>query len=476
MGGWWGALVLVVATAPRLARAQATDRDEAIRLGAWSLRPSVELRVRGEFTRAPVDSGGSVYATRAILGSASGSELPPIIARDPPVSDQWWASERARLGIGVERGPVRAQLTLQDARALGSTERALMPSAAEPALPSLAPLDAYIDVATARRTQYVRVGRQQVTWGAGRLLGEDDWSPTARSLDALVAGGRRSDVDVEVLAALLAAPGALPPAAAGELRPASSGTGAQLYGLYLVWRMGPYFNVEATSLGRIVRAPTPGWLAPSDLAVVDARVFGEGRALSWDLEGAYEFGRTVSSDRLSDRAISAWALATSVELVTRLPGELTFRLRGAYASGDAGASGTSHAFDPVLPDERTTLSPMGLYAWTNLIEGGAAVTVHLTDELRVDGGYRFAGLAEPSGRWTTSALQVVGAASHNQSHVLGHEIDAAARWQVTDGLGLRAGYGLFVFGEGAAAILRSSGRYSEPISQYGYVEVQVVAP
>lgn len=466
-----------LALAPLTALAQAPLPPDSLQLGAWSFRPLVELRLRGEYARSPVDSGGAVFASRAVLADGYRMSTPPVAAVSPSARDRWLVEERARLGLAVDRGPVTAVVLVQDARVLGSTDAALMPGPSEPTLPSLAPFEAYVDAHSARRTMFLRAGRQRVTWGRGRLLGQNDWSPTARSLDALRVGGARGDVDVEAFAALLAAPGALPPSVTGLERPVASGSGAQLYGLDVVWHALPLLGVELTALARVVSDPAPPELTPGDTVVLDGRLFGDRRGFRWDVEGAYELGRARSFG--DNRALSAFALAGHAELETRLAWHLTFHAEGAYASGDHGGQDPRaplHRFDPILPDERTTLSPMGLYAWSNLIEAGGGVQVRPADALTLGAGYRFAGLATPDGRWSTSALVPVGAAPSNTSHVLGHEIDASARYAPWDALELRAGYGLFLRGAGARAILAASSRESGATQHWGFLQASVRAP
>ena len=66
--------------------------------------PTLEVRVRGEYRRDAPDVGGT-----SLLNHPS-----------PRVRDQWDVLERSRLGLGAERGALRAQITLQDARAVSA--------------------------------------------------------------------------------------------------------------------------------------------------------------------------------------------------------------------------------------------------------------------------------------------------------------------------------------------------------------------
>ena len=258
---------LTLAAAAGDAAAQATPLPETIVVGAWTFRPLIEVRVRGEYRRHPFDVGGALYSPTAVLYEDSGTTLPRVIGGQPGVKDQYFVAERSRLGIAVDRGPITAAITLQDARLWGSATP-LYAGLAQPALPSFGPYEAYLDAHTrAGRKVFLRVGRQRVSWGDGRLVGDNDWSATGRSLDAARFGFQLGDFDFELLASMLSAPGryqkpagaTVQGAALGSVTPSAptEGSGAQLYGVNAVWHALPLLNVEITGLARVARDPLP---------------------------------------------------------------------------------------------------------------------------------------------------------------------------------------------------------------------------
>lgn len=471
-----GSVLLALSLAPARAAAQAPALSESVVIGGWTFRPSIELRVHGEARSRPVDTGGDVYSSNAVLAEGFGTALPPIVETRPEVKTQWYLGERARVGFTVDKGALRGVISLQDARLWGSPETAFV-GPGETALPSTAPYEAYLDLHTrSGRRVFFRMGRQRVVWGDGRLLGESDWSLTPRSLDAVRFGFQIGDIDVEALAALLAAPGGMPPSVAGSRKPITEGTGAQLYGLDAVWHITPLFNAELTALARVVREPRPTWLTPGDTVVLDGRVFGDRRGFTYALEGAYELGRVATYG--DDRPLGSFALAARAGLETSLPWHLTFGARGAYASGDDGsveAGVTQRRFDPILPDERVGLAPMGLYGWSNILEAGGTLEVRPLDELSVTAGYTFAALANPAGRWVTARLMPVGAAPENTSSALGQEVDAIVALTPWEPLRFELGYGLFLFGDGAKAILAASHRPAD-LQHWGFLQATLRAP
>jgi len=450
---------------------------DGLALGEWTFHPFVDLRLRAEYRRAPTTSGGDVYSRSAVQAdSAAGGGLDLFIVNTPRVDNEWFVGERTRLGLAVDRDHVTAKITLQDARVAGAdTELRFGPS--QPTLPSTEPHEAYLDLHTEEGGRmFLRLGRQRVQWGDGRLLSDDDDSPTGRHLDAARAGAAIGDVDVEILAAVLTVPGALPP----EVRMGSTlqreGSGTQLYGLDAVWHVMPLLHAEVLGLARFVREPTGLVATPGDTYVLDGRVFGDHRGFSYSIEGAYEAGRLASFGQ--NRDISAGAVAGRAALETTLPWHLTFGASGAYATGAGSAdlpSDTQARFDPILPDAHNNHGPAGFYAWSNIIEAGGDVSARPIDEVRARAGYRFVGLAEPDGRWSTASLQPVGTAPRNDSRVLGHQVDAVVTVTPWAPLSFDAAYGVLFMGDGGEAILDSAGRPRDA-SHWVMLQSRLMAP
>src|SRR5258706_10311241 len=100
---------------------------------------------------------------------------------------------------------------------------------------------------------FVRIGRQEVTWGEGRLLGASDWRLVPRALDAARARLVVRQLDVEALAALLAPPEALPPDESPtdpRILGSDNTTGAQLYGLDFTLHADPLPHPELAGIAR----------------------------------------------------------------------------------------------------------------------------------------------------------------------------------------------------------------------------------
>jgi len=489
-----GIIAVAALGAPAAALAQAPPLSEAIVVGAWTFRPSAEIRVRGEYRRYDLAFGG---VSTAIQNDADPPATGALGALAP--QNAWALSERARVGLKVDRGPVTGAIVLQDSRVLGDYTAVFPGSSlgagAAGGLGGLGTFalgglgtsvhEAYVDVhSRSGRRMFLRVGRQRVVWGDGRLVGESDWSPTPRSLHAARFGFQVGDFDIETMAALLVPPGSyLVPSGDPEAPFTSTrSSGAQLYGLDITWRFLPLLNAELTGLARVARdlynTGSPP-LVPGDTYVIDARLFGDRRGFRYAFEGAVELGRVASFDK--NRDVMAFAAALKTSLETALPWHLTFDLHASFASGDHEGStpeSTLTRFDPILGDEFANHSPMGLYGWSNILEAGGGLSAKPLDELNLKAGYRFAALAS-TGPWITSSAVVAGGndpASGEAgfaSAVLGHEIDFAASLTPWDAVEFKAGYGLFLFDDTMRALTASGPLGAK---HWVFLQTRVLAP
>lgn len=462
------------------ARAQsAPAAPKTIAVGDFLLAPTLEIRTRAEYRHDPVDIGGT---------SAGGEATPRV--RDP-----WVILERTRLGLGAERGPVGAQLTLQDARAWGTTPPLAEQGLIESAPASFGPYEAYLDAhsGTGTRASFVRVGRQAVQWGEGRLIGISDWSPTPRSLDAIRLKWAPGHFDFEALAVLLESPRPLGQGL-GEPQSSRVTSGNELYGLRAGWTIDPLLVIEAFGIAEIARNGGGDSVLQTarnsgETYVASLRASGESKGFGYGAEGAYEFGRAAA---LNDATRSAYALAAHVgktfESMAIAP---SIRIGASYASGDDATPGivdpsrtTYKQFDPLLPDVHTHYGAMDIFSWSNTAEANARVGIAPSHVTKIELEYRYAQLVKAGGEWLNGYLEPVGRAP-TTSAVLGHELDLGFAWRPWIPLDLRAGYSLLFMGEGAQRILAQEGRGDlhpdgsitiSGASHFAYLQATVTVP
>jgi hypothetical protein len=423
---------------------EAAQAPETIAVGDWQLAPIAQVRARGEY-RYDVDR-----------------------------LDKGLLVERARLGVDALRGAFEARVVLQDARAMTVAESVPPVSGPEPIAVTGA-FEAWAEAHTSSIVpSFVRVGRQPVLWGEGRLLAVADWSPTARSLDAVRGRLVVGDLAFEALAAALVDPETS----------ASLDNYAELLGARGEWAIDPLFAVEVYGLARIAQGnPTVNadHSVRGETYTAAARLHGDAHALAWGAEGAYQFGR--ATDLQANR--SAWAaaahLAYAFEHLALVP---LVQVGGAYASGNDDASSV-HAFDPLLPDVHVWHGAMDLFAWSNEWECSARVGIVPWTDSVASVEYRYASLARPGAAWISGYLETIGLAAGNQRSELGNEIDATLRWSPWVPVELAAGYSMLVLGGGARAILAAravgsplaTGALSpQTLSHYAFAQATVSLP
>jgi hypothetical protein len=415
----------------------APPAPETIAIGDWQLAPMAEVRVRGEYSR------------------------------DLDDLDRGFLLERTRLGVDVQREAVQGRVVLQDAH-VWNVAAGMDPVQRRAPIALTGAYEAWVEAHTATaRPMFVRIGRQPVTWGEGRLLGAADWSPTGRSLDALRGRLQVADAAFELLAASLSDPTSAGLTAYGEL-----------FGARGQWALHPLFALEAYVLARLVQeSPSPditALTARGQTYTGALRLYGEGFAWAWGVEGASQLGR--AEDLKEDRV--AWAVAGHVahrfERVVLLP---TVGLGLAYASGDDGGS-TYRAFDPLLPDVHVWHGAMDLLSWSNEQEASARVAVVPWTDAVAAIEYRYARLAEARGAWRTASLATVGVGSvpSNTQQELGHEIDAVLTGSPWVPVELTAGYSMLILGDGARAILRAANITPPALSHFAYAQVAFRMP
>lgn len=468
-----------------LASAQSSpDAKTTLAVGAFQLSPTLEVRTLAEYRHAPVDLGGTTF-----LGAAS-----------PVVADAWTVLERSRVGLGAEHGSLRAQLTLQDARAWG--ELAAGPSS----VGSLAAHEAFLQVhgkpatgndagcdgcAPEARRSFIRVGRQRVIWADGRLLGAADASPRGRSLDALRARLATDAVDFEVLAAALES--SRPSGVSVDDTSGPYLAGSQLFGAGVAVAADPLLKLELYGLARLVGSAAAS-AGTSDFAAARVsgetytgalRVSGASRAVDYAVAAFVQTGR--ATDLPKSRSLRlAYAFAGDVgRTFEGLLLSPSVHLGATLASGDDG-DGNFAAFDPILPDVHTHQGVMNLFALSNVAIAHAALSVEAAPEVRFGAQYRYARLVRATGEWLDGYLVPVGRASRqSEAYELAHEADVTCAWRPLPQLELKTGYGAALLGDGARAILANQARGERQVdgtfkpafvSHFAYLSATVRVP
>ncbi|HEY1960242.1 MAG TPA: alginate export family protein [Polyangiaceae bacterium] len=465
------------------AYAQTTPQAKpTVTVGDFDLWPTLEVRSRGEYRRDPVDMGGA--------GTGYYTE------------DPWAVMERTRLGLGAERGALRAQVTFQDARVWGATPPTGIFS--NDAFASTGLYEGYIEIHTTtppglkpgtdaappdsreREPQYIRVGRQAIVWDGGHLVGNADFSPVARTFDAVRGHAGWRSLDFEAFAAIADAPH---PIGIGFDDPNGSYYGGtQLYGALASLTLHPLFRAQLYGLLRPAPGQGPSTTTFTPLAsdFAQTRTFGDdwtialglgGESKGWKygITGALQLGRVrIFSDEL-DRLAGAVVADASRRFdgVVLTP---TIAIGGSFASG--GRSSTQYnQFDPLYPDVQSEHGLLGAFAWSNLIDAHGTVSIVPTQNLRIAADYRYARMVAPStGEWLDTYLVVAGNAAGTTSPELGHEVDLLVSYRPWPALDVAAGYSLLILGDGAKQMMAAESRGPADFSHYAFIQLTLNVP
>ncbi len=312
-------------------RAQvAPPSPSVIAVGDWQITPLAEVRVRGEYR----------YDFQAL--------------------DQWTLLERARLGADAQDGAVEARVVVQDARAMLVGDAPIAPGDPAPVAYAGAH-EAWVEAhSTTRGGTFLRVGRQPVVWGEGRLLGASDWSATGRSLDAARGRVVVGDGAFELLGAVLVDPAT----------PASLHSYGELAAARGEWVFDPLLGLDASVIWRVAHtdpAADNGGSVLGRTGTGDLLVHGRGSGWAYGVEGAYQLGHADTPDLERSAFAVAGHVSKQLENVGWQP---TFDAGVSYATGDHWTGGVFGGFDPILPDAHAWHGAMDLVSWSNEFDAG----------------------------------------------------------------------------------------------------------
>ena len=184
----------------------------------------------------------------------------------------------------------------------------------------------------------------------------------------------------------------------------------------------------------------------------------------FSFEGAFASGIDVSAGlvpqfgtwgQLEVRALGGYAVAG---YTVPIWGKPRFGVHYAYASGDSDtADGTTRTFDGVFGGVAQYYGRMNLFAWMNLHDLQAALSLRPFGRVKLEADYHLFLLAERRDAWyyatgSSQRQDTTGAAGR----VLGHELDIVVAVKATPYARLQAGYAWFAPGE----FIRSTGAHA----------------
>lgn len=364
---------------------------------------------------------------------------------------------RARVSARASAfGRVGVLLELQDVRAFG----------AEPSTTSLLSAvgvhQAFIDVKAGWLD--VRVGRQELSYGEDRLIGNLDWAQTARAFNGVFARATLpAGVTVDGFGMLLKPPAFLVDGAGSRFQ----NSGAYFVGLYARYRQGKA-GVDAFALGLLEDPSTAatGFRPDHNRLTLGARGVLPVGAVTLLGEGALQTGVSSAKERILAGAFAGRATYT-------LPGSGFYMLgevSGASGDGTPG-DGVESGFNQLFPTGHIHLGFMDSVAWQNVV--GVRGTVGFKEPwLHVWLDVHHFRSWDPRGPWAGASGALFIAADPTRTDALmGNELDLSVTVPITSLVSLAGAFGVFVPGGMAAVQPGGVGRGSAP-STWGFFSVR----
>jgi len=284
---------------------------------------------------------------------------------------------------------------------------------------------AYVEVGDAeKRPVSLRVGRQILAFGEGRLVADPSWGNTGRTFDAVRATFRHGKMRLDAFAASVVR------MKDGEFNKRVDGDNFHgLYGAlqnlvpnatvepYLFWRLAPVVKAESGVAGKL-DSKTAGvrWLGKLPVG------------FDYNVEIAGQTGR-YAADR-----IGAWAshfvLGHTFPNPRRLP-----RVFAEYnqASGDGKLKdGRRGTFDQLYPSSHDKFGAADQFMWSNLRHARGGFEIKVRAPLVLMSSYHSFWLASPGdGLYASGAKLVARRADGSAGSHVGQELDVQAFWTLS---------------------------------------------
>jgi hypothetical protein len=349
-----------------------------------------------------------------------------------PGNDDEYLLSRLRLNLKLQATPwLKFTFQGQDAHALGKDQH-----------PAVAPYQdtmdlrlGFVEIGDAEKKPVsLRLGRQELAFGEERLIGNVDWTNTARSFDGMRATFRHDGYRLDAFAASVVK------SRDGQFNEPI--TGNYLYGLYGgLARLVPNATVEPYFLWRRASgtATELGARAVLNFGTTGFRWVGK-------LPANFDYGSDTARQQGSVGAESVGAWAGHWVLGRTLPTarfKPRFSLEYNYASGDHNARDGKHGtFDSLYPTGHDKYGLADQVGWKNIRNARAGAELKVNGKCTLTGRYDAWWLADPHDALYDAAGNVqFKVASGTAGRFVGQEADVIAVYSVSKQVRAGGGYG-----------------------------------
>lgn len=348
--------------------------------------------------------------------------------------------QRARFTMrAAAKNRVGVLLELQDVRAWGSEPNTVTVT------PNTGLHQGFVDL---KATDWldVRVGRQELSYGEDRLIGNLDWAQSARAFDGVFLRLTASKaVTLDAFGMMLKAPAWVTPDSGA---PRFHQSGSYFTGLYSRARFGTA-GLDVYALGLLEDPSTAalGHRRDSNRLTLGARGFGAFGGLALLGEAAFQTGKTGQANDL----VLAGAFAGKATYTFKAWGSpyLGAEFSGATGDGVAG-DGVDNGFHQLFPTGHAHLGFMDYVGWQNVVAGRGTIGfkpwgAHVWLDVHHFRSW------DPRGAWFAANGSVFQAADATRTaSELGTEFDLSATVPIAPQVALAGAFSVFLPGAASA--------------------------
>jgi hypothetical protein len=282
----------------------------------------------------------------------------------------------------------------------------------------------------------IRFGRQELIYGAQRLVSPSDWTNVRRTFEGVKASVSVPNDTVDLFL--------VRPVIVEKTRFNSGDDHTAFAGIYNVAAFPHLLPGAATMLDTYLflldKSPSTTNNTPvsSDTFTLGLRPHARPGPWDFDLEADWQFGS------YDGHAICAYAVAADSGYSFR---NMLFTPRtGVGVDLASGSANPAHRFNQLFPPQYLHLGHMYLFGRQNIIDLHPEVTLHLTEDLRLDVVEHFFWRQNAGDALYDLQGKVVRAATGSRSLVVGNELDISLYWQINRYFSAYAGYAHFFTG------------------------------
>ncbi|MCL5773844.1 MAG: alginate export family protein [Firmicutes bacterium] len=276
-----------------------------------------------------------------------------------------------------------------------------------------------------------KVGRQEYNLGDNRLVGNGNWTNSARSFDSVRMDYHHGNTDWMIFDAKLVKTFNQP-----------AGSDQYLYGTYNRWQINKFNLLETYFLGKYVMF---GGAGNRNLNIYTAgcRYVYDRKPWYLEIEPPIQWG---DNGRLIHSAY-AYSIVGSYEFKSPFKPRLQFER--AFATGDPNPNDLSdNTFDNLYPTNHKRLGIIDYQSWKNLDYWKIGLELKPSKKLTVNADYNFFKLAEARDAWYRADGSIIMQDPTGRSGTdTGKELDLYGVYKINDNLTLSLGNATFYPGD-----------------------------